>query len=118
MTSWRDGAACQGQYTEDFYPELGQADTLQRVCNTCPVLTECAIASVPEVYGLWAGTYGVNRRSARRKVGYVVAPLDADVDRFNRAAERVHLGGDPVVELGGEIGGASKARKYLDEILR
>ena len=115
---WRDGAACQGQYTEDFFPDDSSNNLLlQRACGDCPVRASCAIASMPELWGMWAGMSARRRRDLRRAVGYVPAQLDEDVERFDRAADRVALGADPVEELAGQVG-RKAAKAWIADALR
>lgn len=102
---WKDHAACRGQYADDFYFENGSPPkAMQNMCRTCPVREACAIASVAEKFGYWAGTEAGERRRLRKKANIVLEELDQDVPRFAAAADRAMYSGDNVGELAKEIG--------------
>jgi hypothetical protein len=71
---WHAKAACFESGTLPFFPrdpeeeKSGYMDRnmhrrIQFVCGTCPVLTECFIASMNnrDEYGIWAGIYPAHR---------------------------------------------------------
>lgn len=57
-TFWEADAACQGQYTDDFYPEWGRgASAIKKtLCARCPVMDLCRAAAFGRSeYGIWGG---------------------------------------------------------------
>lgn len=70
---WQAGAACTGIGTEVFYsPEYAQNqvpfETLARVCNPCPVRSECLNHAVKhEEFGYWGGRSERQIRAIRRE---------------------------------------------------
>jgi WhiB family redox-sensing transcriptional regulator len=71
--SWRDHAACKGLDTNLFFPERGDMLGTRiaiRVCETCPVQTECRDYSLQfsenTISGIWGGMSGLGRRKHRR----------------------------------------------------
>ena len=106
---WQASAACQGQYIDEYYDrEQGSVlNVTKLLCASCPVIEMCRIASVPEIWGYWAGMTQQDRRLWRRKLRYSPAPNDADVERFQRAADRAWRNGDPEGELAKELGGVA-----------
>ena len=52
---WQHKALCRG-LTELFFPERGDVSIpAKRLCQQCPVQTECLEAGVGEFYGIWGG---------------------------------------------------------------
>lgn len=70
---WQAGAACTGIGTEVFYapesaPHQVPFETLARVCNPCPVKTECLNHAVKhEEFGYWGGTSERGIRMIRKE---------------------------------------------------
>lgn len=66
---WREQATCKSVGTHLFYAEgaaLGQdSKEAKEVCRGCPVSTYCAIASVGERHGVWAGRTPAERTRLR-----------------------------------------------------
>lgn len=74
--AWHAQAKCKGLPTKLFYPARGEvrmsSDSYLReeyparkYCNACPVRAECLEAGLQEVYGIWGGTSGRQRRRMR-----------------------------------------------------
>lgn len=71
---WRERAACQGLPIELFFTEGIVTESVQDLCNKCPVQKECLdyALSVPEYHGFWGGKSQRAReriRKSRRKYG-------------------------------------------------
>ena len=80
LGEWRARAACLGQSSDIFFPEVGnhddheRADELRRealaICASCPVITECRDYAVRMgsnlPYGIWGGLTARDRRRMRR----------------------------------------------------
>lgn len=70
--NWRRFASCNGMNPNLFFPGRGDYYTLraaQKVCETCPVRTDCleyALAE-PEHFGVWGGTGERERRRIRAR---------------------------------------------------
>lgn len=67
--SWHAQAACHGQGTARFFPELGAtAEEARPVCAGCPVRQPCLEAGLadPRAQGVWGGTTFTERRRLRR----------------------------------------------------
>lgn len=66
---WRHQAACAGHDPAMFFPSRGESiDAARRICETCPVQTEClehALENV-EKFGIWGGEAERTRRTMRR----------------------------------------------------
>lgn len=89
--SWNDEAECTGEPNKTFYPDIVDddgtewfddgtiweafGDTSQfyeearRICNLCPVRTECLTHALDnkERYGMWGGLTPIERRRIERK---------------------------------------------------
>lgn len=78
--TWRDFAACQGIPTDWFYPDDEDDDLepnamkygerlkmLRPGCQDCLVFSECRLASVAELGGMWAGVSERKRLTMRLK---------------------------------------------------
>lgn len=78
--TWRDFASCQGIPTDWFYPDEDDEEPEPNVmpyrerlkmlrpgCQSCLVLSECRLASVAELGGMWAGVAERKRLSMRLK---------------------------------------------------
>lgn len=64
--SWHSDAACRGVGTELFFPARGgDVRAAKAICETCPVVAECAEAGQDETHGVWGGTTANERRPAR-----------------------------------------------------
>lgn len=69
--SWRDDAACLGQFTDMWFPERGQwtgaNQWAQRMCLECPVRDLCLQAALeePEQIGLRGGLSGQQRNKLK-----------------------------------------------------
>jgi WhiB family redox-sensing transcriptional regulator len=78
-----DRPACEGIDTELFFSEDKGNHThfayIKRICNTCPVLTECFDYAIENlVHGIWAGTNKKERDKYRSKhgiIGKTVLPI-------------------------------------------
>jgi WhiB family redox-sensing transcriptional regulator len=68
-------ASCAGIATEEYYPDdrgnsrgTSRNSTLRRVCESCPIISDCAnYALVNEQEGFWGGLSARARRDIRRK---------------------------------------------------
>lgn len=62
---WQHHAACNGLPVDWWFPERGQ-DTAaaKRVCNTCPVINNCATYAIDLSmrFGIWGGIAEKKRR--------------------------------------------------------
>ena len=66
---WRARAACRGCDPELWFPVVGKnATEPRRICNTCPVKSECRTAGVDENFGIWGGLSPRERRDDRRRL--------------------------------------------------
>jgi WhiB family transcriptional regulator, redox-sensing transcriptional regulator len=64
--TWRLKAACRGQPTNWWFPEVGERvdERAAEICAACPVATECLAVSLwPLENGVWGG---MGMRSRRR----------------------------------------------------
>lgn len=89
FTDWRDQAACRGHDPELWFPDPGE--TFKRreaiaICDTCPVLTPCAIEAhnkhIP--HGIWGGQTAKQRSQIRG----VRADRLATINRANTGRPR------------------------------
>ena len=67
---WRDAAACKGEPTDLWYPEIGErADPVAiEICRRCPVAAECLESSFyPLEQGVWGGFGERQRRRLRTR---------------------------------------------------
>jgi hypothetical protein len=67
-------AACRGTLTDMWYVEGGSAwgeyIPLRKVCNNCPILSECAEYAIRhEQWGFWAGMAPRERMTIRSRRG-------------------------------------------------
>ena len=78
--AWRNRAACRDTSPELFFPigttgvALDQIDAAKRVCESCPVTSEClefALATNQEA-GVWGGLTEDERRRVRKGIDVVV----------------------------------------------
>lgn len=111
MSHWTDEANCRGQYVNEFFPDPqvdggnGHVlDGIQALCRDCPVQQACRTASLPEMFGFWGGLTAKQRRVMRRRINYVPPPLEADVGKFHRAADRGYHEGNMHTALARVIG--------------
>lgn len=65
---WREQAACQGLPIEMFFPEDIVTQTIQDLCDKCPVQKQCLeyALSIPEYHGFWGGKSQRARRRIRK----------------------------------------------------
>jgi hypothetical protein len=64
---WRQRAQCRNHPTWVFFPGRGDnrtIDAARRICETCPVQTECAAAGEGVPHGIWAGQPARTRNAA------------------------------------------------------
>lgn len=88
VTDWRDEAACRGMDPNLFYPDRGESVTRAlETCGSCPVREPCAEAGRFETMGVWGGTTGRQRKSARARAGVVQCVKCGD--GFDRDGHRV-----------------------------
>lgn len=70
--AWQAEALCAQTDPEAFFPEKGGSTRdAKRVCQTCPVRTECleyALAN-DERFGIWGGLSERERRKLKREAG-------------------------------------------------
>lgn len=75
--NWAD-AACEGAPTNLFYIveedrsvlQLISADSLRRICATCPIWNKClAYAMSNETYGVWGGLLSKERSALKKNDG-------------------------------------------------
>ena len=75
--NWAD-AACEGAPTNLFYIveedrsvlQLISADSLRRICVTCPIWNKClAYAMRNETYGVWGGLLSKERSALKKNDG-------------------------------------------------
>lgn len=78
--TWRESAACKGQFGHLFYPsQSGERESrhdkrireqqAKRICARCPVTDECLAWALRnhELTGVWGGTTEVERRAMIRE---------------------------------------------------
>ena len=66
---WFEKANCKGTDTENYFIERGESypPELTRVCNRCPVKSECLdFAFKYQTVGFWGGTSELDRRQMKR----------------------------------------------------
>jgi WhiB family redox-sensing transcriptional regulator len=66
--AWQRQAACKGMDTELFFGGRGDNRShaeAKAVCDTCPVINECAEYGLWEHDGVWGGTSERQRRRLR-----------------------------------------------------
>lgn len=71
MPGWMDSALCAQADPETFFPpRVGALANVEakRICNRCPVQTECLRYAVerPDLAGIWGGTSERQRKDLRR----------------------------------------------------
>ena len=73
-SAWRTRSACRDSDPDIFFPvgssgpAVEQIDTARRICNACPVASEClefALATNQEA-GIWGGLTEEDRRRLRK----------------------------------------------------
>jgi len=55
---WRRHAACADMPLEIFFPETGNYNEARRICERCPVRTDCldmALSFADDEYGMFGG---------------------------------------------------------------
>ena len=64
-----DQAACQGEDTDEYYPEVVRnMGKMKAICDRCPILTDCAVYAIKhESRGFWGGLRARDRRDIREK---------------------------------------------------
>jgi len=75
-SDWRLQALCRGTVTEMYYPtgHSHHANQVLALCRTCPVIEPCREHGVThELYGVWGGTTGHQRKQERRRRGITLA---------------------------------------------
>lgn len=97
--TWRDFAACSGLPTDWFYPdEVDDPDQpepnvmpyrermkmLRPACQECLVFSECRLASIAELGGMWAGV-AERKRMAMRSKHYPDWDVDVLLDASHQA---------------------------------
>jgi len=81
---WTKDASCSGTDTESFFVDDGDKrydnePLLKRICNACPVQSECLDYSLHNaVVGWWGGTSERNRRALRRKLGIIAKSIASE----------------------------------------
>lgn len=79
--TWRDHASCEGIPTDAFYPDddddpdlepnampyRERIKQLRPLCRSCLVFSECRLAGIAELGGMWAGVTERPRLSQRLK---------------------------------------------------
>ena len=67
--TWMGDAQCAQTDPELFFPEKGgKPASAKRICETCPVKTDCLeYALEHQESGVWAGTTENDRRKIRRQ---------------------------------------------------
>lgn len=75
--------ACNGIDTEVFFSDDHTVTAAaKRVCETCPVLTECLAYSLNNmVDGVWGGTDWQMRKQLRRKHNIKAKPMNTTLGR-------------------------------------
>ena len=67
---WRLLAACRGEDTEKFYPEVGgSSEAAIRICKRCIVQNDCLKDALKsdEQHGVWGGLTERQRRKLKRR---------------------------------------------------
>ncbi|APD18216.1 WhiB family transcription factor [Mycobacterium phage Hammy] len=68
---WEADALCAQVDPELFFPNKGQSTKeAKRICAACPVLEKCrerALSFDGEVFGIWGGTTGADRKLIKRQ---------------------------------------------------
>ena len=71
VVEWRKDAACLGHPVEHWFPESREFDDQElamRICNGCPVQTECLEYSLlHEQDGIWGGMNQTDRQKLRKQ---------------------------------------------------
>jgi WhiB family redox-sensing transcriptional regulator len=78
LTGWAARGACQRTDPELFFPvtvtgpAAGQVARAKAVCRGCPVRDQCLEFALDsgQVFGVWGGTTGEERRLIRRRRGH------------------------------------------------
>ncbi len=92
--SWQDDAACIGTPVDMFFPSSGQRyEQARRICDGCPVNTECLGAAFTEETRLERGV----RREGMRG-GYTPDERDYIAGTGSRRAR--HLGREVLTRIG------------------
>lgn len=72
LLAWQEEALCAQTDPEAFFPEKGGSTReAKRVCQVCPVRTQCleyALAN-DERFGIWGGLSERERRKLKREAG-------------------------------------------------
>jgi len=96
---WREAAACRDMDTDLFFPETlpsmksaqgGYGEQVQRVCQSCPVRSECLEWALEfEHHGWWGGTSPEQRRQIRRQRDInCLDPKNFSHPRYGKHGER------------------------------
>lgn len=66
---WMDDGACIGTDPEAFFPDGTPENFARRICNSCPVIVECAEYAIPDhrIRGIWGGMTEKQRKNARER---------------------------------------------------
>ncbi|MBO0863470.1 MAG: WhiB family transcriptional regulator [Mycobacterium sp.] len=66
--TWTEAAACRGQPSAKWFPQIGNGADAKAICARCPVREPCLIAAVAghETHGIWGGAGGDLLRGLER----------------------------------------------------
>lgn len=66
---WQDDAACRGTDVEAFYPRKSESVGTypRRLCQGCPVRSECLEFGLYEVHGIWGGLGPMQRAEEAKR---------------------------------------------------
>lgn len=128
--AWKQHAECRGLNPDMFLPTRGDNRALEaakRVCNRCPVRTECLdyALKMNERTGVWGGVSERQRREMRRKLNPAGPTIthrivtELNPDRVYTAAEvqralnlRSHSGVVPALQRAVEAGQVELVRPF------
>jgi len=89
---WWVGAPCGSADPDAWFPDAFAVEQVVRTCRACPLRRPCLAAGIlRSEYGVWGGTYRVDRTQARRRLadGHPVAVvLDQLLDQ-RRASDPI-----------------------------
>ena len=111
---WQDVASCKGTYVDEFFLAVGQPvkPVVARMCSECPVRMQCAISSLPEQHGYFAGSTARERARLRTQLRVLLSQEGWEINAYARAADRSFLNDSPLQEMVGLLGGERGLQWY------
>jgi len=94
-------------FVDEFFLQVGQpaSPVIAKMCRECPVRMQCAISSLPEQHGYFAGSTARERARLRTQLRVLLSHEGWEINAYARAADRSFLNDNPLQEMVELLGG-------------